>query len=87
MDINSVINQEDHYVQILEEKIKLISPNVIITEKDISFKILEVLRKNEIAAITNLNIDKMKKLARLTKTIIAPSANVLDKNFQMGRCA
>ena len=40
------------------------------TEKDISFKILEVLRKNQIAAITNLNIDKMKKLARLTKTII-----------------
>ena len=24
MDINSVVNQEDHYFQILEEKIKLI---------------------------------------------------------------
>lgn len=86
MDINSVINQEDHYVQILQEKINLISPNVIVTEKDISFKVLEVLRKNDIAAITNLHIDKMKKLARLTKTIIAPSANVIHKNFQMGKC-
>lgn len=51
------------------------------TEKDISFKILEVLRLNGIAAITNVSIDKLKKIARLTKTIIAPSANVIDKNF------
>ena len=60
---------------------------MIVTEKDISFKVLEVLRKNDIAAITNLHIDRMKKLARLTKTIIAPSANVIHKNFQMGRCS
>ena len=81
MDINSVINQEDHYVGILEEKIKMIRPSVIVTEKDISFKVLEVLRKNKIAAISNLNIEKMRKLARLTKTIIVPSANVIGKNF------
>lgn len=60
---------------------------MIVTEKDISFKVLEVLRKNDIAAITNLHLDKMKKLARLTKTIIAPSANVIHKNFQMGKCS
>lgn len=73
-------------MDILHEKIKLIQPNVIVTEKDISFKVLEVLKKNNIAAISNLHIDKMRKLARLTKTIIVPSANVIDKNFQLGRC-
>ena len=65
----------------MEEKIKLVNPNIIVTEKDISFKFLEVLRRNKIAAIQNLHLDKMKKLARLTKTFIAPSANILDKNF------
>jgi hypothetical protein len=47
---------------------------------------LDVLRENKIAAITNLNIEKMRRIARLTKTIIAPSANVVDKNFQLGKC-
>ena len=87
VDITSMINQEDIYVRILEEKIKLISPNIIITEKDISFKVLDILQQNGIAAITNMQILKMNKLARMTKTIIAPSANVVDKNFQLGRCA
>lgn len=45
-DINSVVNQEDIFFEILEEKILSIGPNVIITEKDISFKALEMLRKN-----------------------------------------
>lgn len=81
-----MINQEDHYVDILHEKIKLIQPNVIVTEKDISFKVLDVLRADGIAAISNLHHDKMRKLARLTKTTIVPSANVIDRNFQLGRC-
>lgn len=85
-DINSVINQEDHYLEILSDKIKLIAPNVIVVEKDISYKMIEVLRNRKIAAISNLNIDKMRKLARLTKTIIVPSANVIDKNLQLGKC-
>lgn len=85
-DINSVVNQEDHFVGILEEKIKLLSPSVIVTEKDISFRTLDVLRRNRIAAISNMEIEKMKQLARLTKTIIVPSANVLTKNCQLGRC-
>ena len=82
-DIHSAINQEDHHVSILIEKIKMIRPNVIVTEKDISFKILDKLRnfKPPIAAISNLHISKMHKLARLTKTIIVPSVNVLGKNL------
>ena len=85
-DITTVVQQEDLFVAILEEKIKMINPSVIITEKDISFKTLEVLRRNKIAAISNLSLPKMKYLARLTKTIIVPSANVLAKNFQLGKC-
>jgi 1-phosphatidylinositol-3-phosphate 5-kinase len=86
IDISNVINQEEHYVNILVEKIKQVRPNVIVTEKDISFKILKVLKNMGMAAIANMHIDKMKRLARLTKTIIAPSANVLDYTFQTGVC-
>ena len=85
-DITSAVNQEDLFVAILEEKIRTINPNVIITEKDISFQTLEILRRNRIAAISNMNIHKMKQLARLSKTIIVPSANVLARNFQLGKC-
>lgn len=45
-DITSVVNQEDLFLKILEDKILNIGPDVIITEKDISFKAIEMLRKN-----------------------------------------
>ena len=85
-DINSIINQEELFVNIISEKIMMTKPNVIVTEKDISFKMLEVLRNKQIAAITNMPIEKMRKLARLTKTIIVPSPNVLQNNIQLGSC-
>ena len=86
MDINSVISQEDQYVEILKQKLDFIQPDVLITEKEISFKVLEVLKERGIAAISNVSEKQLLTLARLTQTIIAPSANVIDQSFQMGRC-
>lgn len=86
IDISSVISQEDHFVNIVIEKVKLVRPDVIVTEKDISFKILKALKSMGVAAISNMHEDKMRRLARLTKTIIAPSANILDSNFPLGLC-
>jgi len=55
MDINSVISQEDQYVEILKQKLENIKPNVVITEKEISFKVLEVLKEQGVAAISNVS--------------------------------
>lgn len=86
MDINSVISQEDQYVEILKQKLENIKPDVVITEKEISFKVLEVLKEQGVAAISNVSEAQLLNLARLTQTIIAPSANVIDQSFQMGHC-
>ena len=40
----------------------------------------------EIVVISNLDLKKMKRIARYTQTIISPSYNVIDQNFVLGRC-
>ena len=39
-----------------------------------------------IAVITHMSVHKMKRIARFTQTLIAPSLNVIDKNFVLGKC-
>lgn len=50
-----MISQEDQYVEILKQKLENIKPNVVITEKEISFKVLEVLKEQGVAAISNVS--------------------------------
>lgn len=73
-------------MEILKQKLENIRPDVVITEKEISFKVLEVLKEQGVAAISNVSEAQLLNLARLTQTIIAPSANVIDQSFQMGHC-
>mmetsp|Transcript_29352 Transcript_29352/g.44244 ORF Transcript_29352/g.44244 Transcript_29352/m.44244 type:complete len:88 (+) Transcript_29352:565-828(+) len=44
-DINSVVNQEEHFVKILMDKIRVVNPNVIVTEKNISHKVLKEFQR------------------------------------------
>lgn len=50
------------------------------------YKILDVLREAGITIVTNLSHHKMKRVQRYTQTIIAPSYNVIDKSFVLGKC-
>jgi hypothetical protein len=63
-----------------------VRPNIIIVEKDVGYKILDVLRESKITVITNLGPFKMKRIQRYTQTIISPSYNVIDKSFVLGKC-
>lgn len=60
-------------------------------EKDISCKILDILRERNqgeerITVINNLSLDKIKRIARYTQTIICPSTNVINPKFKLGYC-
>ena len=58
----------------------------MIIEKDISFKLMRLLKEKNITVVTNLEGKKMKRLARLTQTILLPSMNVIDRSFILGKC-
>ena len=53
-------------MNILKQKLRQVNPNLIITEKDVSFKVLDTLRAADITVVTNMSVDKMKRIARYT---------------------
>ena len=85
-EIQSIVNQEEHWIGIIKSKLTQVRPNIVIVEKDIGYKILDVLREEGIIVITSLDHHKMKRFQRYTQTIISPSYNVIDKSFVLGKC-
>lgn len=55
-------------------------------QKDIPVKLLNLMRDKEITVVCNLNEKKIRRLARLTQTIVLPTINVIDGTFSLGRC-
>ena len=47
---------------------------------------MRLLRERNITVVTNLEEKKMKRLGRLTQTILLPSMNVIDRSFVLGKC-
>lgn len=85
-DLKTKIDVEGHCEKILEQKLTEINPNMVIVQKDISVKLLNLMRDKDITVVSNLEERKIKRLARLTQTIVLPSINVIDATFSLGRC-
>jgi len=58
----------------------------VIVQKDISVKLMNLMRDKDITVVSNLEERKIKRLARLTQTIVLPSINVIDGSFSLGQC-
>ena len=80
-DLATKIEVEGHADKILEQKLTKIDPNLVIIQKDISVKLMNMMREKKITVVCNLEDRKMKRLARLTQTIVLPSINVIDSSF------
>ena len=85
-DLASTLDVEGHIMKILEQKLDQINPNLVIIEKDISMKLVRLLKDKGITVVTNLEENKLKRLARLTQTMLLPSMNVIDRSFVLGKC-
>ena len=57
---------------------------MVIVQKDVPFKLLNMMRDKKITVVCGLEDRKMKRLARLTQTIVLPSINVID--VPLGHC-
>ena len=71
-DLASKIDFEEHTFQILKQKLDEIRPNLVVLQRDISVKLLNLMREKQITVVSNLEEKKIKRLARLTQTILVP---------------
>lgn len=60
------ITVEGHSDKILEQRLTEISPDLIVVQKDISVKLLNLMRDRDITVVCNLSERKMQRLARIT---------------------
>ena len=71
-DLASKIDFEEHTFQILDKKLDEIKPNLVILQQDISVKLMNLMKDKGITVVCNLEEKKIKRLARLTQTILVP---------------
>lgn len=86
-DFQSIIKQEDHFVEIIKEKIARVNPDIVVVECDISKKVADTLRDEKITVISNLDVNTMKRLERTTQTLIYPSTHLLESTTTLGTCS
>lgn len=84
--LHSLIHQESYYLDILLRKIKLLQPNVIMTESGASRSVLDSLRQQGVTVVTNVKKSLMNFIARCTQTIVLPSIDLIDKSVVLGTC-
>lgn len=85
-DLETYVRQENHYIEILMDRINQVKPNVIVVEKEISRTVLSEIRKLDITVVTNVKRKSLEKIARCTETLIIPSTNLIERHFSLGSC-
>ena len=83
-DFQSIIRQEDHFVDIIKEKIARVSPDIVVVEGDITKKVTDTLRNEKVTVISNLDPFTMKRLERTTQTLVYPSTHLLESTTTLG---
>ena len=85
-DLETYVKQENHYIDILMDRISQANPDIIIIEKDISRSILCKIRELNITVIINVKRNSLEKIARCTETLVTPSVNLIEQYFELGTC-
>ena len=85
-DIASVIKQEEHFVEIIRDKIARVQPSVVVVEKDVSRQVIDRMREDNITVVTNVKPEMLKMIARFTQTLIIPSTHLIDASIELGQC-
>ena len=76
-------SQLSAYFNIIIKKIELINPNVILVNQGISRKIQEALT-DKITLVMNVKTRALKKIARMTQTLLLPSTDLIDTQTVLG---
>jgi len=73
------------YFNIIIKKIELVNPNVILVNKGVSRKIQEALT-DKITLVMNVKSRDLKRIARMTQTLLLPSTDLIDSRSVLGNC-
>lgn len=86
LSIETVIAQEQEYLDKLVSRLTSLSPNVLLVGANVSGYALELLNKAGVVVQFNLKPQVIERIAKLTEADIAVSIDKLAGNVRMGTC-
>jgi len=78
--------QQIEYLKIIINKIENVNPDLVLVSSNVPYRIQEILAKNERTLVMKMKPKSLKRIARVTKTYILPSTDLVDSQVIMGNC-
>jgi chaperonin GroEL (HSP60 family) len=78
--------QQIEYLKIIINKIENVNPDLVLVSSNVPYRIQEILAKNERTLVMKMKPKSLKRIARVTKTYILPSTDLVDSQVIMGKC-
>lgn len=87
--MDTLIEQEDKYMEILVEKIMSLRPDIILVGKAVARKAQELLCEHNVLVMQNMKPQLLERIARMTNAMLLPSTDHMIKQFgqeSLGTC-
>jgi hypothetical protein len=88
--MDTLIEQEDKFMEILVEKIMSLKPDIILVGKAVARKAQELLCEHKVIVMQNVKQTILERVARMTGAILLPSTDSMVKQFGeecLGTCS
>jgi 1-phosphatidylinositol-3-phosphate 5-kinase len=79
--LDTLIEQEDKYTEILVEKIMTLKPDIILVGKSVARKAQEMLSENNVAVMQSVKVSLLERIARMTGAIMLPSTDHMIQQY------
>lgn len=79
--LDTLIEQEDRYTEILVEKIMNLKPDIILVGRSVARKAQEMLREHNVAVMQSVKTTLLERIARMTGAIMLPSADHMIQQY------
>jgi 1-phosphatidylinositol-3-phosphate 5-kinase len=79
--LETLIEQEDRYTEILVEKILTLKPNVILVGRSVARRAQEILCENNVVVLQSVKATLLERIARMTGAIVLPSTDHMIQQY------
>eukprot|EP00602_Paraphysomonas_sp_CaronLab_P009360 CAMPEP_0185038048 /NCGR_PEP_ID=MMETSP1103-20130426/33223_1 /TAXON_ID=36769 /ORGANISM="Paraphysomonas bandaiensis, Strain Caron Lab Isolate" /LENGTH=1645 /DNA_ID=CAMNT_0027576313 /DNA_START=45 /DNA_END=4979 /DNA_ORIENTATION=+ len=79
--LDTLIEQEDRYTEILVEKIMTLKPDIILVGRSVARKAQEMLCEQNVAVMQSVKLSLLERIARMTGAIMLPSTDHMIQQY------
>lgn len=79
--MDTLIEQEDKYMELLVEKIMSLHPDIIMVGKSVARKAQELLCEHHVVVMQNVKLKLLERLSRVTGALLLPSTDNMIKQY------